>query len=336
MSSAIRLLLAVLLVAGVSGCSGDDTPKSPRADSPTKAPSKVLTKGTCWDDARLPDALGEAAFDDWAEKYAGGDSALSGSMRDDVAFSKSIDCSEPHSLELHDVVSVQPALTRQVTKYADLLDQKSALYRKISEQVSERCLARSPYGRAQRKAGGVDVQLSPWLNTDSGPHVAWDPFPADLWEKGQHRFVCTFEQDKPGTLRFADLTTREVPVTSRACLNTPRKDRPCSGKHQAEVIAGMTLNAAIAKGQISGRKAIRTGADGKYVALSEAQYAKLDKVCQTLFTMVSTVRGGVVGRAYPGTASQWPTKTGDYVASCFALKPYEPPPMISGTVFNRR
>ena len=47
------------------------------------------------------------------------------------------------------------------------------------------------------------------------------------------------------------------------------------------------------------------------------------------------MRGGVVGRAYPGTPSQWPTKEGDYVASCFALKPFDPPPMISGTVFNR-
>lgn len=343
MSSATRLLLAVLLLTALSGCSGGDAPASPRADSPTKAstkaPAKVsakaLTKGTCWDDTQLPDALGKDGFDEWVKKYAGGDAGLSDSMRDDAAFSQQIDCSEPHSLELHDVVSLQPSLSRKVTKYADVLDQKSSLYRKIRDQVSERCLARSPYGRAQRRAGGVAVQLSPFLGAASGLHVAWDPFPADLWEKGQKKFVCTFEQDEPSTLRFADVTSRKVPVTARVCLNTPRKYRPCRSKHQAEVIAEMTLNSAVAKGQIAGRKAIRTGADGKYVALSETQYAKLDKVCQTLFTSVSTVRGGVVGRAYPGTASQWPTKTGDYVASCFALKPYEPPPMISGTVFNR-
>jgi hypothetical protein len=335
MSSAVRLLLAVLLAAALTGCSGDDTPTSPRADSPTKAPAKALTKGTCWDDTQLPDALGEAKFGDWVKTYAGGDSTLSQSMRDDAAFSKQIDCSKPHSLELHDVVSLSPGLARQVTTYADLLDQDSALYGKVRDQVSERCLARSAFGRAQRRAGGVDVLLSPFLSDKSGLHVAWDPFPADLWEKGQHRFVCTFEQDRPGTLRFADVTTRQLPVAGRVCLNTPRKYRPCEGRHQAEVIAEMTVNAAIAKGQVTGRKAIRKGPDGSYVALSEAQYARLDKVCQTLFTMVSKRRGGVVGRAYPGTASQWPTEAGDYVASCFALKPYEPPPMITGTVFDR-
>lgn len=335
MSSAARLVLAVLLLAALAGCGGDETPKSPRAAASAKAPVKALAAGTCWDDTQLPDALGKQAFDDWVERYAGGDADLRESMRDDAAFRQPVDCSDPHSLELHDVVSLTPGLTRRVTKYADLLDQDSALYRKVRDQVSERCLARSAYGRAQRRAGGVDVQLSPWLSTASGLHVAWDPFPADLWAKGQHKFVCTFEQDRPGTLSFVDLTTRAVPVRSRECLNTPRRYRPCSGKHQAEVIAEMSLGPAVAQGQISGRKAIRTGPEGKYVALSDAQYAKLDKVCQSLFTMVSTVKGGVVGRAYPGTASQWPTEDGDYVASCFALKPYEPPPMITGTVFNR-
>lgn len=336
MSSAVRLLLAVLVLTALSGCGGGATPKSPRADSPTTAPAKVLSKGTCWDDTQLPDALGTSAFDAWVEKYAGGDARLGEAMRDDAAFSQRVDCSAPHALELHDVVSLSPALERRVTRYADLLDQGSALYRKVRDQVSERCLASSPYGRAQRGKGGVDVQLGPWLSEASGLHVAWDPFPADLWEQGQRKFVCTFEQEKPGTLRFADVTTRKVPAAARVCLNTPRSYRPCSGPHQAEVIAEMTLNAAVAKGQVLGRKAVRTGADGPYVALSESQYSKLDKVCQRLFTMVSTVRGGVLGRAYPGTASQWPTTSGDYVASCFALKPYEPPPMIRGTVFNRR
>ena len=52
------------------------------------------------------------------------------------------------------------------------------------------------------------MQLGPSLNPRSGLHVAWDPFPADLWAEGQKKFVCTFEQDRPGTLAFADLTTR--------------------------------------------------------------------------------------------------------------------------------
>ena len=63
----------------------------------------------------------------------------------------------------------------------------------------------------------------------------------------------------------------------------------------------MTLNTAIEQGEINARKAVRTGTSGKYVAPSDAEYAKLDKVCQTFLTSVSTEKGGVVGKAYPGS-----------------------------------
>jgi hypothetical protein len=256
-------------------------------------------------------------------------------MRDDVAFTKKIDCTAPHSLELFNVVQVSPALTARVTSYADLLDQKSALYLKIRDQVNNRCMAGSAFGQAQRKAGSLPVELEPSLNVRAGLHVAWDPFPADLWVTGQKKFVCTFEQEKPGTLAFADIPTRTLPVAARVCLDTPRKYLPCSARHQAEDIAEMVLNPAIAAGQITGKKAVRRGPNGPYVALSDADYVKLDKVCQTLLRSVSTVKGGIEAQAYPGSVSQWPTDQGAYLASCFALKPYEPPPPIKGTVFNR-
>ena len=47
--------------------------------------------------------------------------------------------------------------------------------------------------------------------------VAWDPFPADLWTKGQRKFVCTFEQEEPGTLAFADITTQRGPDLAPGC-----------------------------------------------------------------------------------------------------------------------
>ncbi len=328
-------LLAGLLL-GVTACGGSDTP-APAPSSPTGAASseRVLAKGTCWDDTQLPEALGQKAFRAWVEKYADGDATLGDSMRDDAAFSTPIACTEPHSLELYNVIELSPALTARVTEYATLLDPTSTTYHLVRDQVNDRCLADSPYGKAQRSAGNLPVQLGPSLNVEGGLHVAWDPFPADLWARGQKKFVCTFEQDTPGTLRFADLTTDKVPIRSRVCLDTPGTYRPCSGKHQAEDIAEMILNTAIDHGQINGRKAVRKGAEGPYVALSTAEYAKLDKICQRLFRSVSTVRGGVEARAYPGSVSQWPTKAGVYVASCFALKPQEPPPPITGTVFDR-
>ena len=336
---ASRIVLGVLLsvlVGVLAGCGGDDSTESPRPKSSADAPEKELVKGTCWDNDQLPDVLDEDAFDEWVEKYAGGDADLGDSMRDDASFSKKVACTEPHSLELYNVVSLTPKLTAQVKEYADLLDQKSALYRKIEDQVNDKCLAGTPYGKAQRKAGGLPVQLAPAINVESGFNDAWDPFPADLWEKGQKKFVCTFEQDQPSTMPFADFTTGNAPVKARVCVNTPRKYVSCSGKHNAEQIAGMTLNTAIEKGQIDGRKAVRNGTDGKYVAPSDAEYAKLDKICQTFLSSVSTRKGGVVGKAYPGSVKQWPTGSGDYVASCFALNDVsDPPPPIKGTVFDK-
>jgi hypothetical protein len=150
------------------------------------------------------------------------------------------------------------------------------------------------------------------------------------------KFVCTFEQREPGTLRFADLTTRKVPVAARVCLNAPARYVPCTGKHQAEHIAAMFLNTAIEKGQVDARKAVQPGQDGPQVVFSDALYARLDKICQTFLSSVSTIKGGVVARAYPGPTKQWPNKNGDYVAGCFALKAdVEPPPPITGSVFNR-
>ena len=340
LSRLLTALLAGVLLVVLAGCS-DDEPTKPRSDASSKdaAEEPELTAGTCWSSEQLPDALGEDAFGEWVDEYAGGDDDLAESMRDDAAFSEQLSCDEPHSLELYDVVELQPALTDKVTDYADLLDQSTLLYRQVRDQVNDRCLARSPYGAAQRRAGGLPVQLGPSLNDDSGLHLAWDPFPADLWEEGQQKFVCTFEQEEPGTLRFADLTTRKVPVSARVCMDTPNRSRPCSKPHQAEDIAEMILNTAIEQGDINGRRAVRTGENGPYVALTKAEYAKLDKVCRTLFTSISTPasrKQGIEARVYPGTVKQWPTESGAYLARCFALKPFGPPiPRTTGSVFDR-
>lgn len=327
-------VLMVTLLGAMAACSGEDS-DSPREDSASKEPVKALEKGTCWSSESLPEALGEDGFAAWVEKYAGGDSALGEAMRDDVAFADEVDCSKPHALELYNVVEVAPKLTARVKDYADLLDQKSPLYLEIRDQVNDRCMVGSAYGRAQRKAGGLPVQLEPALNVESGLHIAWDPFPADLWERGQKKFVCTFEQDEPGTLSFADIPTSKLPVAARVCLDTPRTYLPCNRRHQAEDIAEMVLNTAIKQGEITGKKAVRRGEDGPYVALSDADYAKLDKICMTFLRSVSTVKAPIEAQAYPGSVSQWPTERGAYLASCFALKPFEPPPPIKGTVFNR-
>ncbi|MET0837367.1 MAG: hypothetical protein ABWY19_01205 [Marmoricola sp.] len=329
-------LALVVLLLSLAGCSGGDDAQ-PQRQSTSSAPVKTLTEGTCWSDQHLPESLGADGFGSWVEKYADGDEELGEAMKDDAAYAKEIDCSEPHALELYGVVEVSPALTERIGDYTDLLDRETELYRQVRDQVNDRCMAGSAWGKAQRKAGGLNAQLGPSLNVDSGLRLTWDPFPADLWEKGQHKFVCNFEQDEPGTLLFADLPTKRVPIEARVCLNTPSKYVPCSGKHQAEDIGEMMLNTAIARGQIAGDEAVRKSAKGEFVRLPEAQYDQLDTICQSLFRSVSTVKGDVEARAYPGAASQWPTENGVFLASCFVLQPVsEPPPFLpGGSVFNR-
>ncbi|SDT03549.1 hypothetical protein SAMN04488570_3352 [Nocardioides scoriae] len=333
---ATPLLLLLLVLTTACGGSGDDAPAAPRSSaSASPEATRELRAGTCWGDQQLPQALGEEGFTAWSEKYAGGDADLAESMRDDAALTDEVDCDRAHALELYDVVELPAALDRRVTSYADLLDQDSALHDRVRDQVNDRCLAGSTYGRAQRRAGDLPVQLGPSLAPDSGLHLAWDPFPADLWEQGQRKFVCTFEQDEPGTLAFADLATRRTPVGARVCLDTPGRSVACRQPHQGEEIGEMILNTAVARGDVQGERAVRTGTDGRYVALSDAEYARLDRVCQTLYRTVSTGREDIVGRAYPGAVDQWPNDQGVYVASCFAVDGLDPLRKVRGTVFDR-
>lgn len=326
-------LLIGLLLAVLAGCGGDGAPKS--EDAAGSQPGKPLTAGTCWDAEHLPDVLGQQRFDAWVEKYAGGSEVLGQSMRDDAAYDRPFACDEPHTLEIFDVVSLEPALLARVTSYADLLDESSPLYARVRDQVIDRCFARSPYGVAQRKAGGLPVQLSPSENPDGGLSGGWDPVPADRWVRGEKKFLCLFEQDRPGTVRFADITTSRYPLAARVCIDVPAKEVPCAGPHQAENIAGMVLNTAVESGRLPGRTAIRSATNGRYVALSGRDQARLDQVCQTFLEAVSTAQRGLTAAAYVADADEWPGKDGLYNATCYALEPGDPPPMMNGSVFDR-
>ena len=99
-------------------------------------------------------------------------------MRDDAAFSTPIACTKPHTLELYNIVGLDPRLDAKIKDYTDVLDPSTPLYRAVRDQVYGRCLAPSVYGAAQRRAGGLPVQLGPSLSAKGGLHVAWDPFPA--------------------------------------------------------------------------------------------------------------------------------------------------------------
>src|SRR5688572_17581336 len=112
-----------LLLGLLASCGGDDDKATAEGSARPERPAPALTKGNCWVDEQLPDALGAGGFESWVEKHAGGEARLGEAMRDDAAYRKDIDCSEPHSPELYSVIEVSPALTARVERYADLLDQ---------------------------------------------------------------------------------------------------------------------------------------------------------------------------------------------------------------------
>src|SRR6476661_1014899 len=125
--------MVVLLIGTLAGCGGDHA--APKRTSTADEPVKTLTAGTCWGAQQLPEALGSKAFSTWVDKYARGDATLGDAMRDDAAFTEQVDCSAAHSLELYNVVELTPQLTGRITEYADLLDQKSELFRQVRDQV---------------------------------------------------------------------------------------------------------------------------------------------------------------------------------------------------------
>lgn len=329
---ALPVVAALLVLTGCSGSSPDDD-AAPTAEPTT--PRAELTAGTCWTAEQLPQALGGDGFADWTAEYADGDERLAEAMKDDASFREQVDCAEPHALELYAMVGLPPALDRRVSSYADLLDPTTPLAGRVRDAVNARCLADSVWGRAQSAADAPAVQLGPALRSDGGLRLAWDPVPADLWADGQRQFVCTLEQASPGTLMFDDLATAEVPTSERVCLDIPGRQVPCGRPHQAEEIGEMVLNTAIADGDIDARRAERRGGDGPYVALSDREYERLDAACSALLSRVSTGRPDLEAQSFPGAVDQWPTDDGVYVASCFALKPFDPPPKFRGTVFDR-
>ena len=289
--------------------------------------------------ARCPTSLGEDGFD-----ALGGEvrrRRLRRSVRRCATTRRSpkeIDCAEPHSLELYNVVEVSPALTAQVKEYADLLDQKSdALPQdpRPGERPLHGRLGVRPgpaQGRRAARAARPVAQRRRRAARRVGP-VPGRPVGA----RGSRSSCAPSSRTSPGRCAFADLTTSRLPVEARVCLNTPRKYLPCSGKHQAEDIAEMVLNTAIEKGQITGEEG---GPQGRRRALrarsATREYAKLDKVCQTLLTIGLDGQGRRRGPGLPGVGvpvadgERAPTSPAASRSSRSSRRPRS-----RGTVFNR-
>ena len=143
---------------------------------------------------------------------------------------------------------------------------------RVVRRHRQRRLPRLPRGRRRgdarlraviRPRGDGGAQRAPGrrrharLERRRGVSVTWAPTPAASWDRGEHRFACLFEQARPGTVRLADVASADFPSAARSCL-MGTAFVPCGQAHDAERIAMVGLDRAVAEGQIVGARAVTT------------------------------------------------------------------------------
>jgi len=326
--------LATATTLAVSACGGtigaSDSGAALVAQARAGSVSTAMSVGECLAGARLrdnPDSLsaamrmyGIAAFD---------------TLGDDPAWTDPVDCDAPHELEVYGVVGVSPSVESQITSYRDLLDPSARVYRQVDDEVSRGCaLAFAPSAIAARSAP-LAVDVVPAWAPDAGLSVTWAATPASEWDNGDHSFACLFEQSRPGTLRLADVATAAFPAAARVCLMRTAFVS-CARPHDAERIATIRLDGAVAEGQIPGARAVD---DAGQVNLGADAWAALDGVCQRYFDAVAPhheqgLRG--VANTY---AELYPDADEHYSVLCSAQAAFGSSPskavVTAGTLFGR-
>jgi hypothetical protein len=328
---ALATLTTLAATACGSGSSGLDdlSALAARAGADTSAPA-ALAVGQCLAGARVrenPDALAAAL----ARYGIGAFEALG----DDPAWTDPVDCGEPHRLEVYGVVGLPPQVESEVASYADVVNVDSHVYREVSDEVTRGCaLSFGPAAAAARPAP-LAVDVTPAWSAGAGVSVTWAPSPAVSWDGGEHLFACLFEQARPGTVRLADVASDDFPSAARSCL-MGTAFVPCGQRHDAERIAMVGLDRAVAEGQIVGARAVDD--DGR-VDLGSDAWQALDGVCERYLDAVAPhhaagLRG--VANTYP---ELYPDAEGRYTVLCSAQAPFRVGPsgavVTVGSVFGR-
>jgi hypothetical protein len=296
------------------------------ADAPL---SSVMSVGECLLGARQrdnPSALSMAL-----QRYGIGAFETLG---DDPAWTDPVDCAQPHQLEVYGVVSLPPSVEEQVTSYGDLVNAGTRVYREVVDEVTRGCaLAFGPAAVAARSAP-LAVDVVPAWTSDAGVSLTWAPSPAVAWDDGDHVFACLFEQARPGALRFADVASTAFPLTGRICL-MGAAFVSCGRRHDAERIATIRLDRAVAEAQIAGARAVD---EAGRVDLGADAWRALDGVCQHYLDAVAPhhapgLRG--VANTYPEI---YPDADGRYTVLCSAQAPFGSAPstavVTTGSVFE--
>jgi len=264
-------VLATTACGSGSGGLDDLSALAARAVADTAAPS-AMSAGQCLVGGRLhddPDALSAALG-----RYGIG---AFESLGDQPAWTDPVDCDQPHELEVYGVVGLPPQVESEVASYADLVNVDSHVYREVADEVARGCaLAFGPAATAARSAP-LAVDVVPAWSANAGVSVTWAPSPAASWDRGVHTFACLFEQSRPGTVRLADVASADFPTAARSCL-LGTAFVPCGRRHDAERIATIGLDRAVAQGQIVGARAVD---EAGHVDLGRSEERRVGKECRS-------------------------------------------------------
>jgi hypothetical protein len=320
--------LLVLLLA--SACSQAPLPGlgETSAAETTAAPG-VLAEGTCWTGARLgADPQDVLRLSNQLEvPYL----VTARAVADRPSFASPVACSHDHSVEVYKVLRL-PELDKQLTDYATLLQTRTALYDKVARSVALGCMT-DTLASVATATGLPGAVVEPML--PEGTSLGWAPASPDRWAKGQRVFACTLTWSDPQSVRYAAVFTKRFPVSMRTCIvSRALAYVDCARSHDRERIAVIEAREAVGKRAFPGPKAIRTGADGRYLAVSDARYAKLDAACTAYLHAISTTKK-LTGVANVDV-DEWPTPTGSYPIYCEAdTRPDQKSLITKGSVYNR-
>jgi hypothetical protein len=323
-----RTLIALLLALVLTSCSSPDVPGIGGKKKKEQVP--VLAAGTCWSAASL--GADESGVRDVAEENGVDLATASAVMGQRPAFAEPLDCAQAHALEVYRLVEL-PGLTPRLTSYGVLLRTDQDLYVTLSRRLRNECME-PRLARAAARTGLPGVVMDPAL--PAGMHLEWAPPSPEQFAAGQRGFACLFTQSAPGTHRYATVFTRDLPTALRTCILSRRlRYVDCARKHDRERIAVLQVRQAVLARRFPGRKAIRKGPQGRYLAASAARYAALDRACTTYLRSISTTKK-LTGIAEIDL-DFWPAADGSYPIVCEASTPPNRPALVTrGSVYDRR
>lgn len=320
-------LLAAVLVAGCS--SGPQSPGSSGTGGGKPGASVALTTGTCWT-ATLAGADPQYVLR-LSKKYGVSYFAAAHALAAWPSFGLTQSCSGEHAIEVYKAVSMSDVAPK-VASYAGLLSSGSRAFAQLSVNVEHACMNKALVDAAAQ-TGLPDALMTPAFPDDV--ELGWAPVSEDQWNAGQRAYACTMTQKQAGTLLYASVFTKSYPTGDRICIdNSSLAYVDCARKHDRERIAVIDVRVAVANGRFPGKNAIRSGPRGKYVNVSPALYAALDRACTTYLHSVSTTTR-LTGVAEID-AEVWPADDGSYPVYCEADAPATKDSIVTqGSVFNR-